>query len=255
HIPDFDFNTTNYTLVGALSEIKKWSDANPSHLPVFINIESETEAPGDIIKVHTNLTKAAPFDSAACDELDREVKQVFGENLDGVITPDMVRGNYNTLEEAVLAGNWPTLAKARGKVVFIIDYHANVLDLYKAGHPSFKGRTMFVYAEPGTPEAAFVIMNGPYKKQDKIQEAVRKGYIVRTRADDGTHQAREGDYTRMNAAFSSGAQIISTDYYRPDYRAGKKGWSDYHVVYPQGHMARIDTVSAPGISITTPVLE
>jgi calcium-dependent phosphoinositide phospholipase C len=178
HIPDFDFNVTNYTFKDAIAEIKRWSDANPNHLPVFINVESETSAPGDMVHMLHNLTRAAPIDSIALDNLDNEVKSVFGPNLDGVITPDNVRGNYATLEQAVLAGNWPTIAAARGKVIFIIDWHENVAQLYKTGHPSFKGRAMFTYADPGTPEAAFVIMNGPYKKQDQIKETVKKGYIV-----------------------------------------------------------------------------
>ena len=255
HIPDFDFNTTNFTFKDALAEIKRWSDANPGHLPVFINVESETETAGDQVHFLRNLTHAAPFDSSALDNLDNEVKSVFGANLDGVITADKIRGNYATLEQAVLAGNWPTVAVARGKVVFIIDVHANVAQLYKAGHPSFKGRAMFTYAEPGTPEAAFVIMNGPYKKQDQIKEAVRKGYIVRTRSDGGTHEAREGDYHNMEEAFSSGAQIISTDYYKADSRAGKKGWSDYHVVFPHGGMARVDTIAQHKIALPLPVKE
>ncbi len=249
HIPDFDFNTTNYTFVDALQEIKKWSEANPHHLPLFINVESETETPGDNPKMPKGLklTHAAPFDSLALDALDNEVKSVYGEKLNGVITPDDVRGNYATLEQAVLAGNWPTIGASRGKVIFIIDQHRNVGELYRTGHPSFKGRAMFVYVKEGTPEAAFIIHNGPDKDQEKIKEDVKKGYIVRTRSDGGTGEARTGYYGDMNAAFSSGAQIISTDYYKPDARAGQKGWTDYHVIFPQGSMARVDTVAQRGI--------
>ncbi len=256
HIPDIDFNTTNYTFVDALAEIKKWSDANPQHLPLFINVESETKATGDHKGAPKNLTHAAPFDSLALEALDNEVKSVFGQNLNGVITPDVVRGNYATLEQAVLAGNWPTVAAARGKVIFIIDEHDRVGELYKAGHPSYKGRAMFVYLpQGGSPEAAFIIHNGPVKGQEKIIADVKKGYIVRTRSDGGSMQARNGDYSEMEAAFSSGAQIISTDYYKPDARAGQKGWSDYHVIFPQGSMARVDTIAQHTITLPLPVKE
>ncbi len=255
HIPDFDFNTTNYTFVDALQEIKSWSDANPQHLPLFINVESETEAPGDHKEAPQFLTHAVKWDSSTVDALDNEVKSVFGENLDGVITPDKVRGNYATLEQAVLAGNWPTVAAARGQVVFIIDKHENVGELYASGHPSFKGRAMFVYVKPGRPEAAFVIHNGSIKDQARIIEDVKKGYIVRTRSDGGTCEARTGDYSNMEAAFAGGAQIISTDYYKPDYRAGKEGWSDYHVQFPEGGMARVDTVAQHNILKPLPVVE
>ncbi|MDB5282252.1 MAG: hypothetical protein JWO06_1327 [Bacteroidota bacterium] len=243
HIPDFDFRSTNNTFKEAIAEVKKWSDAHPDHTPVFINVETETSAPGDQIHFLKRLTRAAPFDSVAADELDLEVKSVFGEQLNGVITPDQVRGNYLTLEEAVLAGNWPTLGAARGKVIFIMDAGGNSATVYRKGHPSFKNRTMFVYAEPKTPEAAFVIMNEPDVFYTKIQQRVKQGYIVRTRSDEGTFEARSGDYKRMNCAFASCAQIISTDYYKPDARAVSKQWSNYHVQFAGGSMIRVDSIS------------
>ena len=245
HIPDFDYNSTNLTFKSALVEIKKWSDAHPDHLPVFINVETEVATPGDQVSMLKRLTHAAPFDSLAAENLDTEVKSVFGEKPEGVITPDQVRGNYPTLEQAVLAGNWPTLASARGKVIFIMDHGGNSGEVYKRGHPSFKGRVLFTYANPGTPEAAFVILNDPKPDFAQIQKRVKEGYIVRTRSDGETVEARTGDYSLMNAAFASGAQIISTDYYKPDPRAGKKNWSNYHVQFGEGRMVRIDSLSAP----------
>jgi hypothetical protein len=40
-----------------------------------------------------------------------------------MIVPDNVRGQHDSLEEAVLAGEWPSLDAARGKVLFLIDQH------------------------------------------------------------------------------------------------------------------------------------
>ena len=248
HIPDFDFNSTNPTLVDALKEIKRWSDAHPDHLPVFINIETEVSTPADDVKFLHGFTHAAPFDSLAAENLDKEVKSVFGETLKGVLTPDEVRGNYSTLEDAALKGNWPSLKAASGKVIFIIDGDGNSNQVYKTGHPSLKGRALFVYSDPGTPEAAFVILNEAKDDFAAIQKRVKEGYIVRTRSDDGTKQARSGDSTTMNAALSSWAQIVSTDYYRPDPRAGSKEWSHYCVQLPVGGIARIDSISAPAAS-------
>ena len=245
HITDFDFNSTNATFVGALREIKKWSDEHPDHLPVFINVETKTEATGDMVPQLHKLAKSAPFDSAAADALDKEVKSVFGDNLGGVITPDQVRGSYTTLESAALAGHWPTLKEARGKVVFIIDGDDKSREVYQKGHPSYTGRAMFAYSKPGTPEAAFVIVNDP-DNAPRIQQYVKQGYIVRSRCDEGTMEARTGDYTQMRKAMTSWAQIISTDYYKPDDRAGKKGWTNYQVKFPNGELARIDSISAEG---------
>jgi hypothetical protein len=47
---------------------------------------------------------------------------------------------------------------------------------------------------------------------------------VRTRSDAGTLEARANDYTRLRSAWKSGAQIISTDYYRPD-----QSLSDFYI--------------------------
>lgn len=244
HIPDFDFVSTNYTFVDAITEIKQWSDAHPNHIPIFINVETEVSAAGDEIPQLPDLTKAIPFDATAADELDREVKSVFGNDLQGVITPDQVRGRYQTLEQAVLANNWPTLGQARGKVIFIIDPDGNTGQVYKTGHPSLAGRAMFVYSDPGEPEAAFVKRNDPTGSYADIQHLVSKGYILRTMCDEATQQARTGDYSRMNTAFAGWAQILSTDYYHPDPRAGTPGWTNYQVQFPGGKLARIDSISA-----------
>lgn len=242
HIPDFDFNTSYYTFKQALTTVYNWSVAHPNHLPIFINIETKEETVGDAVSLQ-DLTRSIPYDASACDKMDEEIKTVFGEALNKVITPDDVRGTYSTLENAAVDGNWPTLAKARGKVAFIMQGAAE--SLYKVGHSSLQGRAMFVYSDPGTPEAAFVIMNNSSQKT-QIQNLVTQGYIVRTRADAGTNEARLGDYTDMNNAFESGAQIISTDYYKADDRAGTPGWTDYHVQFPNGELARINSFSAVG---------
>ena len=44
------------------------------------------------------------------------------------------------------------------------------------------------------------------------------GFIVRTRADADTREARSGDTARRAAALASGAQYVSTDYLWPDAR-------------------------------------
>lgn len=244
HIVDFDYNTNYITFKDALQAIYNWSVAHPNHLPIFINIEAKEDVPADVLTTLPGLTHSIPYDASACDAMDAEIKSIFGQELDKVITPDDVRGSYSTLEAAALAGNWPQLASSRGKVVFIMQGAADAL--YKAGHPSLQGRAMFVYSNPGTSEAAFVILNSSKGDYSEIQQRVSQGYIVRTRADDGTDEARTGDESSREAAFSSWAQIVSTDYYRPDPRAGTPGWTNYHVQFPNGEVARIDSISATG---------
>ena len=245
HIPDFDFNTNYYSFKKALLAVKAWSESNPSHVPVFINIESKTETVGDQVMLPFLLT-SVPFTASSAEALEAEIRSVFGDNLDGVFTPDDLRGTFATLREAVLANNWPTLASARGKVMFVME--GSLVPFYKQGHPSLQGRAMFTYADPADDEAAFILMNDPIGSLTDIQQTVAQGFMVRTRADEETVQARSGDYSMMNAAFSSGAQIISTDYYQPDarYKTDPASWTDYHVEFPGGTTFRINPVTAAG---------
>ena len=82
----------------------------------------------------------------------------------------------------------PLLKNAKGKFIFVLDETGGKIALYSKGHPSLKGRSLFVNAASGTPEAAILIGNNP--KTDNIGSLVREGYIVRTRADADTREAR-----------------------------------------------------------------
>jgi len=98
-----------------------------------------------------------------------------------------------------------------------------------------------------------VIANDAIGGQDTIANMVTRGFIVRTMADGGTVQARSGDTTSRDAALASGAQIVSTDYYRPDPRGNKagSGWTNYEVRLPGGGPARTNPINggASGVRI------
>jgi hypothetical protein len=227
HMIDIDFRTSCYTLQGCLAELKKWSDANPDHIPVFITLEPKDD--------DSFLgTKAEKFTPKLFDALDKELRKGLGNKL---ITPDMVRGKYKTLEEAVLHNNWPTLKKAKGKFLFILDNNGAKRDLYALNHPSLKGRAVFINAEPGKPEAATLFRNN--SEDPQISDLVKKGYIIRTRADSDTKEARANNYSHFNAAKNSGAQIITTDYYLPSTFFN----SPYQIKYDDGTYVRVNPVN------------
>lgn len=223
HVPDLDFRSHTYTFRESLRQLKHWSDAHPQHLPIVVTMNAKAES---IDK--PEFVKLLPFDAKAFDSWDAEIREIFPKSK--LIVPDDVRGGYETLEKAVLAHAWPKLGQARGKFLFVLDETGEKLETYVSGHPSLKGRVMFVNAVEGKPEAAFRIVNEPKEKLEYIQYLVRSGYLVRTRADADTREARSGDYSRWQSALASGAQVISTDYYRadPELKTG------YHVVLPGG---------------------
>jgi hypothetical protein len=215
-----------------LTAVKSWSKQHPKHIPIFILVETKE---GEM-KEMPEAVKTEPFTPEVFDALDAEIRSVFkpGE----MITPDEVRGHATTLEVAVLAGGWPTLAKARGKVVFLMDQH-KAGPIYAQGHPSLKGRILFTNSDPGQAETAFIEQNDGSKAV--IDDLVKKGYLVRTRTDEGTEQARTNDTTRRDLALSSGAQLISTDYPASE----PSQWTSFFVGFPGGVIARCNPVNQP----------
>jgi hypothetical protein len=72
---------------------------------------------------------------------------------------------------------------------------------------------MFSFYNETAPEAAIFNIQDPKPEFARIQRLVKAGFIVRSRADADTREARNHDLSRFEAAVTSGAQIISTDYY------------------------------------------
>ena len=222
HIQDIDFRSNCLTFKQCLTELKTWSVAHPNHYPVFITMNAKDEA----INSPMGFTVPDKFTAEIFDALDKTILENLGSEK--ILTPDQVRGKYKTLESAVLAGNWPLLKNARGKFIFVLDEGGEKRAAYIQGHPALKGRVLFANALPGTPEAAILIKNDP--KKDTITPFVLKGYIVRTRADSGTKQARNNDKSDFEAACKSGAQIITTDYYKKSTHFA----SDYVISFEKG---------------------
>jgi hypothetical protein len=73
----------------------------------------------------------------------------------------------------------------------------------------------------------------------RIRAAVEAGFMVRTRADADTLEARDGRTERREAALASGAQYVSTDYMQPDARFGS-----YSVRLPGGATTTCNPVRA-----------
>jgi len=232
HLGDLNQRSACVLFTSCLKEIRAWSKAHKGHVPIFLLIEDKQ---GRLSQLPGAIT-AEPWTAETWDAMDAEIRSVFKPSE--LITPDSVRGSYATLEEAVLANKWPTLKKARGKVMFLL-YNRPSAKPYLAGHAMMKGRVLLVNGRPGEPEAGFV-------EQDKGTEAeiaalVKKGYIVRTRADFNTDQGRTNDPTRKDEALRSGAQMVSTDF--PSSEPAP--WTGYTVALPGGATARCNPVNAP----------
>ncbi|MBD1262112.1 phosphatidylinositol-specific phospholipase C1-like protein [Maribacter polysiphoniae] len=228
HIQDVDFRSHYPLFKEGLEAIKNWSDRHPDHTPIFILMNTKDQ------KV-AGTKDPLPFTKEALNTIDVTIKSVFGD--DKLISPDKVRGDFDTLEEAILTKGWPNLSEVKGRFLFVLDEKEAKIKRYLEGHPSLKNRVLFVNSKEGNPVAAFRIINNPIKDFDYIQELVAKGYMVRTRADAATKEARNNDYSKFEKAKASGAQVISTDYYIPSQLFK----SDYKVIFKDGTYERIKT--------------
>jgi hypothetical protein len=221
HVQDLDYRSTCQPLVECLTILRDWSKEHPRHLPIYVMLETKTGNPRPEF-----MATPEPITVASLDALDAEIRGVFEARH--LITPDVVRGNARTLEEAVLTKGWPSLESARGKIIFLFDQE-NITKLYTQGRPSLEGRVVFTNGTPGSADAAFVKMNDP--KSPRIAELVKLGYLVRTRSDVDGVSSKE-------AALASGAQIVSSDYY-----FGKKAPAGFTVDFGKG-IARCNPVRA-----------
>jgi Phosphoinositide phospholipase C, Ca2+-dependent len=223
HQADIDTNSTCLTFVLCLQAVKTWSDANPGHVPIMIDVEMKDAA--------------AAVTPATFDALEAEIRSVL--TPDDLITPDLVRANDSSLGHAVSTGGWPTLGEVRGRVMFMLD-NENLAPIELQGHPSLRGRILFASSAPGDDDAAVTKLNDPIGDAAKIKAALAANMLIRTRADADTVQARANDTSMRDAALAGGAQFVSTDYEVPDARRGP-----YVVKIPGGTPARCNPVTAP----------
>ena len=229
HAPGFDYATTVPTLKLALEQIIAWSHEHPGHLPIFVLLELKESVVGPA------GVKPIAFDEDRLDALDEEIRNVVPASM--LVTPDHVRGDKESLRDAIAGIGWPQLDALCGKIIFALDNTDGVRERYLQGHETLQGRILFVSVDESHPAAAWMKINDPVADFERIRRCVQQGFLVRTRADADTIQARSGDTSRRDRAFESGAQFISTDYPAPDPR-----WPEYQVRWPDNAIYRLNPI-------------
>lgn len=217
HVQVIDMRSHCPTLQSCLSQLTDWSDNNPTHAPIWVSFNTKDQAiPG--------LPTPPPFTAKALTELDTLLEAALSDRL---IRPADIKDL-----------SWPKLSEARGKFLLILDEQGAKREAYL---DNWQARPMFTNSPAGHPAAAVMIINDPVADGATIQTLVQQGYLVRTRADADTVEARQNSTRRRDAAFASGAQAISTDYYLPSTRFA----SPYQVSLPETSAAiRCNPVNA-----------
>lgn len=211
HVQNLDDRSSCPDLMTCLTELKNWSAAHGNHVPIFISFNAK-----DAVIDQPGFLRPLPFDEDAWLAMDAEIRSVLGQKL---IEP----------AEVVTAEGprWPLLDAVRGSFVTVLDEGGRKRAVYAS---RWRERAMFANLPESEPGAAVLIVNDPIADFDRIQGLVRSGFIVRTRADADTVEARTGDTTRRDKAFASGAQLVSTDYYAEATHFGR----NYVVRLPGG---------------------
>ena len=227
HVQDVDQRSHCQLFTQCLSQISAWSNRHPQHTPILILVNAK-QAPIELEQAVVPLA----FTGEAFDALDAELRSAIAPSQ--LITPDDIRAGAPTLRGAVTRTGWPSYQTSKGKLLFALDEPFEVVNTYLRGKLSLEGHPFFVNSvSQDSDHAAYFTLNDPRADALKIRMAVDAGFLVRTRADADTFEARTNDTARRSAAFASGAQYISTDYYLP-----RKEWSDYAVRLPEGSVTR-----------------
>ena len=220
HLPILDARSTCDLFTDCLAIVRRWSDAHPSHHPLFLQIE-----PKDAWD--------APTTELRLTAMETEILSVFPRDL--VITPDEVRGGAASLPEAIRTQGWPTLGVSRGRVLFFIDRSDALRDVYTHGGRDLAGRLAFIDSAMGDPFAGVMVLNNA--SGTNVPAAVRAGYLVRVFSWTAGNAVLDPAVTA--AGLAAGAHILSTDF--PGMaRGGVEG-----VRIPDGTPSRCNVLTAP----------
>ncbi len=223
HLPIIDEQTTCRLLPDCLAAIKGWSDRHCSHHPIVVQLELKDGQQADVeayfAKLHADLLAVWPPER--------------------IITPALVQGDHDSLADALQTEGWPTLGGQRGKVLFMLDDSGAFQEAYTHGHSDLDDRLIFAHASPDQPFAAVAVLNDPVGGAAAIAEALAAGMLVRTRADAGSVEPLSEDFARQQAALTSGAHFVSTDY------PGPVDYTSYWLDMPEGTPSRCNPVTSP----------
>jgi len=227
HVSFVDEGTTCATLRECLGLLKAWSDAHPGHHALVVVLEPKDRYDREKIAGHY-------------DELEAEVLSVWPPER--IVTPDDVRGAHATLRDALLAEGWPTLGATRDRILFVMldtDEHETG---YLEGHPELAGRLFFLRCDEQAPWPSWcgvVEVNDARGRAEEIRALGEAGFLVRVHCDSTDPERAAENPARRDAAVTSGAHLVNTDFPRDPGDGG------YFAQLPGGRPSRCNPVSAP----------
>ncbi len=127
HLALVDEVSSCQTFSECLSVIQVWSASKPDHLPIMVWLEMKSGMNDE------------PLESLLL--IEDEIKAVLPTNQ--LLTPELVRGDYSSVREALDTEGWPTLGQVRGRVMFIILNNGDHTGPYTNDFTSLENRLLF----------------------------------------------------------------------------------------------------------------
>jgi hypothetical protein len=214
HIQALDDGTTCSTLKECLQTLKSWSDARPTHTPIFVWFEIKNDA---------SLTPAI----ADVLDVEREVLDVIP--AERLITADFVRGRYPSARARVEAEGWPALRDVSGMFAFMLIDRDDLAKKYSADNTSLDGRKIWINAaadQHTQPWALMTKIGGPGDK-DEIADALEHELIVATNIC-AINNSDDECQSKLDTGLSNGVHMLKDDL--PFLIAGRS----YFSKLPQG---------------------
>ena len=199
HVQLFDQLTTCYCLSECLREVNVWSETNPWHFPIFLLFEFKNGKYDD-----SYIYRGNQFEFRHISSLEQEIVQELGGKL---LTPQLLRGNYSSLIEAINATGWPLISEVRGRIVAVLWESSGLLDTYLDAARSDEPILFTIERPDNQVNAAIGKFDDPLGNQLSINSSVELGYLVRTRVDEYLNL----DSERRLDGLTSKAQLLMTD--------------------------------------------
>jgi hypothetical protein len=196
HIAGIDPNSTCLMFRDCLQAIETWSDANPTHTPIFVWLEIKDDTGGSVI---TDLLG-----------VESDLNAVFG--ADDLITPTWLKGTHASPRARIDAEGWPLLSEAQGRVMFIVlnrDEHAQE---YTHDFMHLDDRLMFANATAAQFDLPWVVvtkLEGDLAQPD-VAVAHEKNLLIATNVCAVDKDDSECT-TRNMSAVQSGFHMLKDD--------------------------------------------
>ena len=223
HLSLVDEVSTCQMFTDCLSVVQNWSASKPDHLPVMIWIEMKSGM------------REEPLESLLL--IEEEIKSVFPEEQ--LLTPELVRGEYASVREALDTEGWPTLGEVRGRVMFIILNNGEHTGPYTNDFTSLDDRILFPRADSsqyGMPWAAVEKLGT--SSIDGIAQVNAGNMLVAANvcaADDDDPAC----YSKREEGIANGIHMLKDDFPYPV--EGR----DYWMELPDGPVAACNPQTAP----------